>query len=62
MYLSSQHFGAGMGGGMAGTNFKPILSEVTKLGAKSSNGYNAVGGQHGRPTKSRGSKASITNG
>jgi hypothetical protein len=58
MYLSSQHFNPGMGG----TNFKPILSEVTKLGAKSSNGYNAIGGQVSRPNKSRGSKASITNG
>ena len=55
MFLSGQHFNHGLGL----TNFKPILSEVTKLGAKSSNVYHPTSQMQGRSTvtKSRGSKA-----
>lgn len=38
MYLSGQHFNSGLNG----TNFKPILGEVTKLGAKNNITYQQI--------------------
>lgn len=55
MYLSGQHFSQGLNG----THFKPILGEVTKLGAKNSMTYQQIAQmQAGRSavTKSRGGK------
>ena len=38
MYLSGQHFNHGL----QGASFKPILGEVTKLGAKSNMVYQPI--------------------